>query len=67
MSKRLSMRGATLGTCTLEEKPAVVHRFATSIVPLLANGKVKPIIERVYAMEEIGEVHRAMGENRNFG
>ena len=26
MSKRLSMRGATLGTCTLEEKPAVVLR-----------------------------------------
>jgi NADPH:quinone reductase-like Zn-dependent oxidoreductase len=45
MGKRLSMRGATLGTCTLEEKPVVVHRFATSVVPLLANGKVKPIIE----------------------
>jgi NADPH2:quinone reductase len=67
MGKRLSMRGATLGTRTLEEKLAVVHRFATSVVPLLANGKVKPIIERVYAMEEIGEAHRAMGENRNFG
>ena len=67
MGKRLSMRGATLGMCTLEEKLAVVHRFATSVVPLLANGKVKPIIERVYAMEEIGEAHRAMRENRNLG
>ncbi len=54
MGKRISMRGVT-------------RRFATSVVPLLANGKVKPVIEHVYAFDEIGEVHRVMGENKNFG
>lgn len=67
MSKRISMRGVTLRTRTLEEKLAVTRRFATSVLPLLANGQVKPIIEHVYPMEQISAAHIAMGENRNFG
>jgi putative PIG3 family NAD(P)H quinone oxidoreductase len=67
MGKRISMRGATLRTRTLEEKLAVTSRFATSVLPLLTNGKVKPIIEQVYSMKDIAEAHRAMGDNKNFG
>ncbi len=67
MGKRISMRGVTLRTRTLEEKLAVTRLFAMHVLPLLASGKVRPIIEQVYAMEEVAEAHRAMGENRNFG
>ncbi len=67
MQKRIFMRGVTLRTRTLEEKLAVTRRFAAGVVPLLANGQVRPVIERVYPLEEIAEAHRAMGENRNFG
>jgi len=67
MGKRISMRGVTLRTRTLEEKLAVTRRFATGVLPLLANGKVKPVIDHVYPLEQIGEAHKAMGENRNFG
>ncbi len=67
MGKRISMRGVTLRTRTLEEKLAVTRRFATSVLPLLASGQVKPIIEHVYPMEQISEAHSIMGENRNFG
>ena len=67
MSRRISMRGVTLRTRTLEEKLAVTRRFATSVLPLLASGKVRPIIDHVYPLEQIGEAHRVMGENRNFG
>jgi putative PIG3 family NAD(P)H quinone oxidoreductase len=67
MGKRIAMRGVTLRTRTLEEKLVVTRRFATSVVPLLANGKVKPVIERVYAFHEIAEAHRTMEENKNFG
>ena len=67
MGKRISMRGVTLRTRTLEEKLTVTRRFATHVLPLLASGKVHPVIERVYPIEEIAAAHTAMGENRNFG
>ena len=67
MGKRVSIRGCTLRTRTLEEKIAVTRRFGTSVLPLLANGKVRPIIEHVYTMAEIGDAHAEMAENKNFG
>ena len=53
MGKRISMRGVTMRR-TLEEKLAVTCRFATSVLPLLASGKVRPVIETAFALEEIG-------------
>ncbi|GAC1567396.1 MAG: NAD(P)H-quinone oxidoreductase [Ktedonobacteraceae bacterium] len=67
MQKRISMRGVTLRTRTLEEKLAVTRRFASGVLPLLASGQVKPIIEQVYPLEQIVDAHQAMGENKNFG
>ena len=67
MGKRISMRGVTLRTRTLEEKLAVTRRFATHVLPLLASGKVQPVIEHVYPLHEIAAAHTTMGENRNFG
>ena len=67
MGKRISMRGVTMRTRTLEEKLAVTHRFAEDVLPLLASGKVKPVIETVFPLEEIAEAHRVMSENKNFG
>ncbi len=67
MQKRISLRGVTLRSRTLEEKLAVTRRFATSVLPLLASGQVKPIIEQVYPLEQIAEAHKAMAENKNFG
>jgi NADPH2:quinone reductase len=67
MHKRLTVRGSTLRSRTLEEKLAATRRFATHVLPLLATGKVKPVIEQVYPLKEIAAAHQAMGENRNFG
>ena len=67
MGKRISLKGVTLRTRTLEEKMTVTRAFATGVLPLLANGKVKPIIERTYPLAEIGAAHVAMGDNQNFG
>jgi len=67
MGKRISMRGVTLRTRTLEEKLEVTRRFATHVLPLLASGKVQPVIEHVYPLHEVAAAHTVMGENRNFG
>jgi NADPH2:quinone reductase len=67
MIKRIQIRGCTLRTRTLEEKLAVTRRFATQVVPLLASGRVVPVVDQVYHLHEIGEAHKAMAANKNFG
>jgi NADPH2:quinone reductase len=67
MGKRLTVKGVTLRTRTLEEKLAVTRAFATSVLPLLSSGKVKPIIERTYPLAELGAAHTVMSQNQNFG
>jgi putative PIG3 family NAD(P)H quinone oxidoreductase len=67
MGKRISVKGVTLRTRTLEEKLAVTRSFASAVLPLLAGGKVRPVIERTYPLAEIGAAHTAMGANENFG
>lgn len=67
MSKRISLKGVTLRTRTLGEKLSVTRAFAAGVLPLLASGKVRPIIERTYPLAEIGAAHTFMGENQNFG
>ena len=67
MSKRIQIRGCTLRSRTLEEKMTVTRRFATQVVPLLASGRVIPVVETVYPMHEISRAHADMAENKNFG
>ena len=67
MAKRLQIRGCTLRSRTLEEKLTVTRLFATQVLPLLANGRVKPIVEEVFPLRDIARAHEAMAENRNFG
>ncbi|MBO0792470.1 MAG: NAD(P)H-quinone oxidoreductase, partial [Ktedonobacteraceae bacterium] len=66
MAKRIQIRGCTLRSRSLEEKLSATRRFATEVLPLLANGKVLPIVEQVYPLREIAAAHQAMGQNKNF-
>jgi putative PIG3 family NAD(P)H quinone oxidoreductase len=67
MGKRLTLKGVTLRTRTLEEKMAATSAFARGVLPLLASGKVKPIIESTYPLHEIGTAHTTLAANQTFG
>jgi len=67
MSKRLTIRGTVLRARTDEEKATATRLFAQHVVPLLAEGAVKPVIDRTYRLEEIREAHLRMESNENFG
>ncbi|HSE31529.1 MAG TPA: NAD(P)H-quinone oxidoreductase [Pyrinomonadaceae bacterium] len=67
LSKRLTLRGTVLRGRSNEEKAAATEVFAQEVVPLLEKGIVRPLIDKVYRMEEIGEAHRRMESNLNFG
>lgn len=53
MSKRLSVIGTVLRARPLEEKAGAVQAFGRSVVPLLAAGRVRPRIDRVFPAAEV--------------
>jgi putative PIG3 family NAD(P)H quinone oxidoreductase len=67
MSKRLTIVGTMLRGRSNEEKATATRLFAEQVVPLLAKGKIKPVVDRVYKLEEIREAHARMESNESFG
>lgn len=65
--KRLAIIGTVLRSRPLEEKIAVTQAFARQVVPLLAQNLLRPVIDRVFPLEEAAEAHRYMEQNANFG
>ncbi|HEY2378329.1 MAG TPA: NAD(P)H-quinone oxidoreductase [Gemmatimonadaceae bacterium] len=67
LGKRLTLRGTVLRARPLEEKIAATRAFAAQVVPLIARGIVKPVVDRVFKLEEIASAHRHLESNATFG
>jgi putative PIG3 family NAD(P)H quinone oxidoreductase len=67
MRKRLTIIGTVLRARSTEEKATAMRLFAQQVLPLLAEGTVKPIVDRVFKMEAIREAHARMEANESFG
>lgn len=67
MSKRLSLRGTVLRARSLEEKARATRRFAAAVVPMLASGRVRPVLDSVYPMDEVRAAHERLESNESFG
>lgn len=67
MSKRLRIMGTTLRTRSLEEKATATRLFTQHVVPLLASGAVRPVIDKVFQMEEVRAAHQRIESNESFG
>lgn len=67
MSKRLQIFGSILRARPLAEKIEVTQRFCQNWLPLLASGRIKPIVDKVFPLAQAADAHRYMEENKNFG
>ena len=67
MQKRLRIVGTVLRSRPLEEKIGVTRGFAEQVVPLLARGTVKPVVDKVFAFEEAAQAQAYMESNVSFG
>ena len=67
LSKRLRLQGTTLRSRPIEQKMTLTQKFAKQILPLFADGRLKPLIDRSFDLQEIVEAHRYMENNSNFG
>jgi NADPH:quinone reductase len=67
LTKRLTLRGTVLRARSDEEKATATRLFTKDVVPLLAAATVKPVVDRVYSLNQIREAHERMESNENFG
>src|SRR2546428_1684036 len=67
MSKRLRIMGTSLRTRSIEEKATATRLFSRHVVPLLASGSVRPVIDRVFPLDEVREAHQRIESNESFG
>jgi putative PIG3 family NAD(P)H quinone oxidoreductase len=67
LRKRVRILGTVLRARPLEEKIAAMRAFETQVVPLLARGAVKPIVDCVMPLTEAGAAHQRMASNAGFG
>jgi NADPH:quinone reductase-like Zn-dependent oxidoreductase len=51
----------------LEEKIEATQAFAAEVVPLLANGVLRPTIDSIFKLAEIAKAHACLESNETFG
>lgn len=67
MRKRLTMIGTVLRSRSFAEKLNLTKDFAEHVLPLLNDGRVRPVIDREFALEDVAAAHEYLAANRNFG
>jgi NADPH:quinone reductase-like Zn-dependent oxidoreductase len=67
MRTRATIVGTVLRPRPLEEKIAATQAFARDVLPLVAAGRVKPVVDEVLPAARVREAHERMERNESFG
>ncbi|MGE3540047.1 MAG: NAD(P)H-quinone oxidoreductase [Candidatus Tectimicrobiota bacterium] len=67
LSNRLHIIGSVMRSQSLADKIAITQRFRERWLPLLAQGIIRPIIDRSFPLAEAALAHQYMEDNRNVG
>ncbi len=65
--RRLSLIGVTFRTRTDDERAACVQAAARDLLPAFADGRIRPLIDRVVPMSAVREAHARMQSNQHIG
>jgi putative PIG3 family NAD(P)H quinone oxidoreductase len=67
LAARLALRGTVMRARPIEERIATARRFAAEVGPWLADGTVRPTIDRVLPLEAAADAHRALESDATTG
>ena len=67
MRKRLVHTGSTLRARDIEFKGAIARKLETHVLPLLAAGKIKPLIDAVFPLTQAAQAHELMEQSSHIG
>lgn len=65
--KRITMTGSTLRAQTFEQKACMVREIIAQVYPHLGSGKIKPLIDSIYALEDVEQAHGHMLSGSHMG
>lgn len=67
MLKRLTITGSTLRPRSVAQKAEIAAALKARVWPLLAEGKVKPVIHATFPLEKAAEAHALMESSKHIG
>jgi NADPH:quinone reductase len=67
MVKRLHHTGSTLRPRSNADKAAMVAAIEAKVMPLLREGRVKPLMDSTFALEKAADAHRRMETSEHIG
>src|SRR6202035_6124410 len=67
LTKRLTLTGSTLRSRTVAQKAQVADAVRKNVWPLLASGRVRPVIFATFPLAEASEAHRLMESSNHIG
>ena len=60
MIRRLTLTGSTLRPQSVAAKAAIAEALRAKVWPLLEAGRIAPVMDRTFALEDASEAHRAL-------
>jgi NADPH:quinone reductase len=67
MQKRAVVRGKLLRPRPLEEKAAAVRAFEREVLPALADGRVRPLVDSVFPVADVPDAFDRLAESGKVG
>lgn len=67
LSKRLTLTGSTLRIRSVEQKALVAQAVHHNVWPLIAAGRVKPVVHATFPLDQAAEAHRLMESSQHIG
>ena len=67
MLKRLHHTGSTLRTRSVPDKGAIARAIEEKVLPLIASGKVKPVMDSTFPLTEAAAAHARMESSAHIG
>ncbi|GGY10103.1 NAD(P)H-quinone oxidoreductase [Streptomyces hiroshimensis] len=67
LTKRAAVMGTSLRGRPLAEKTAIIAAVREHVWPLIAGGRVRPVVDRTMPMAEAAEAHRVMEQSAHVG
>lgn len=67
LARRLTVAGTTLRARPLDERAAIVAQLREQVWPLLAAGRIRPVVHAAVPMDRAGEAHELLDSGEVFG